>query len=266
MKAHLLIALVASPLLLSACGGGGDDDPTTPPERIEVKYSDAKPYGGMENYRNVTLKDKNQTDIAVLDRASNRLSYEHAALPFGLNEMKGQLSTIAGDNKQASEDVTIRSYRGYYASVLETSQLKTVFHETHHQKGTNGFRISFIIPTDFLPMNAIYTYKGKAFNSIPANDAALTYTIDYGKRRGSGEISAAGEHGKIILEEAPIRYYSGLIAGTSGYGVKDGAAKDSAGTGIYVLGIAGENAEEIIGHAEYGSQPAENTINFLGTR
>ena len=51
MKAHLLIALVASPLLLSACGGGGDDDPTTPPERIEGKYDDTEFSGGMDGYR-----------------------------------------------------------------------------------------------------------------------------------------------------------------------------------------------------------------------
>ena len=79
------------------------------------------------------------------------------------------------------------------------------------------------------------------------------------------KFAAAGEHGKITLEEAPIRYYSELIAGVSGYGIKDGVAKDAT-TGAYNLGIAGDNAEEIIGHAGYGQQPADNTINFVGSR
>ena len=188
-------------------------------------------------------------------------------MPFyPLASMKAKaFSTVTNDGKQASEDVTIRSYRGHYASVLETTRPNTVFSEELNPKSINGFSSDLIAPTDFLPMNAIYTYKGKAFNSVPANDADLTYTIDYGKRRGSGEIAAAGEHGKITLEEAPIRYYSELIAGVSGYGIKDGVAKDAT-TGAYNLGIAGDNAEEIIGHAGYGQQPADNTINFVGSR
>ena len=265
MKYPLLITLVASPLLLSACGGGGDDDPAVTPDRLDGKYSDAKFSGGLEKYSNITLKNKNNADIIVIDRASNRFAIENTSLPFGFNEGKGQISTVSNDGKQAAEDVTIRSYRGNYVSVLETSILQNVLAEARNSKSTNGFRANFILPTDFLPMDGVYTYKGKAFNNIPANDAALTYTIDYGNRRGSGEIAAAGGHGKITLEEAPIRYYSELIAGVSGYGVKDGVAKEAA-TGVYRLGIAGENAEEIIGHADYGQQPADNTINFVGSR
>lgn len=265
MKYPLLITLVASPLLLSACGGGGDDDPAVTPDRLDGKYSDAKFSGGLEKYSNITLKNKNNADIIVIDRASNRFAIENTSLPFGFNEGKGQISTVSNDGKQAAEDVTIRSYRGNYVSVLETSILQNVLAEARNSKSTNGFRANFILPTDFLPMDGVYTYKGKAFNNIPANDAALTYTIDYGNRRGSGEIAAAGGHGKITLEEAPIRYYSELIAGVSGYGVKDGVAKEAA-TGVYRLGIAGDNAEEITGYADYSSQPAENSINFIGTR
>ena len=209
--------------------------------------------------------NKNNTDIILVDRPSNRFFGEHAVLPFGFNESKGHLSTVTNDGKSASEEVTIRSYRGHYASVLETTRPNTVFSEELNPKSINGFSSDLIAPTDFLPMNAIYTYKGKAFNSVPANDADLTYTIDYGKRRGSGEIAAASGHGKITLEEAPIRYYSDLIGVTSGYGVKDGVAKEAA-TGVYRLGIAGDNAEEITGYADYSSQPAENSINFIGTR
>ena len=258
MKYPLLITLVASPLLLSACGGGGDDDPAVTPDRLDGKYSDAKFSGGLEKYSNITLKNKNNADIIVIDRASNRFAIENTSLPFGFNEGKGQISTVSNDGKQAAEDVTIRSYRGNYVSVLETSILQNVLAEARNSKSTNGFRANFILPTDFLPMDGVYTYKGKAFNNIPANDAALTYTIDYGNRRGSGEIAAASGHGKI-------RYYSDLIGVTSGYGVKDGVAKDAT-TGAYSLGIAGDNAEEIIGHAGYGQQPADNTINFVGSR
>ena len=267
MKYPLLITLVASPLLLSACGGGGDDDERsfTTSDVVDGRYDTAKISSRLEKYRNITLKDKNNANIFLLDRPSNRFFGEHAVLPFGFNESKGHLSTVTNDGKQASEDVTIRSYRGHYASVLETTRPNTVFSEELNPKSINGFSSDLIAPTDFLPMNAIYTYKGKAFNSVPANDADLTYTIDYGKRRGSGEIAAAGEHGKITLEEAPIRYYSELIAGVSGYGIKDGVAKDAT-TGAYNLGIAGDNAEEIIGHAGYGQQPADNTINFVGSR
>ena len=267
MKAHLLIALVASPLLLSACGGGGDDDERsfTTSDVVDGRYDTARISGGLQKYRNITLKDKNNTDIILVDRPSNRFFGEHAVLPFGFHESKGQFSTVTNDGKQASEDVTIRSYRGHYASVLETTRPNTVFSEELSPKSINGFSSDLIAPTDFLPMNVIYTYKGKAFNSVPANDADLTYTIDYGNRRGSGEIAAASGHGKITLEEAPIRYYSDLIGVTSGYGVKDGVAKDAT-TGAYSLGIAGDNAEEIIGHAGYGQQPADNTINFVGSR
>lgn len=265
MKYPLLITLVASPLLLSACGGGGDDDPAVTPDRLDGKYSDAKFSGGLEKYSNITLKNKNNADIIVIDRASNRFAIENTSLPFGFNEGKGQISTVSNDGKQAAEDVTIRSYRGNYVSVLETSILQNVLAEARNSKSTNGFRANFILPTDFLPMDGVYTYKGKAFNNIPANDAALTYTIDYGNRRGSGEIAAASGHGKITLEEAPIRYYSDLIGVTSGYGVKDGVAKGSVDS-IYRLGIAGENAEEIIGYAGYNPLPAGDVLNFIGTR
>ena len=267
MKYPLLITLVASPLLLSACGGGGDDDERsfTTSDPIDGRYDTARISGGLQKYRNITLKDKNNANIFLVDRPSNRFFGEHAVLPFGFHESKGQFSTVTNDGKSASEEVTIRSYRGHYASVLETNKPNTVFSEELSPNSINGFRSDLFSPTDFLPTNAIYTYKGKAFNSVPANDADLTYTIDYGKRRGSGEIAAASGHGKITLEEAPIRYYSELIAGVSGYGVKDGVAKEAA-TGVYRLGIAGDNAEEIIGHAGYGQQPADNTINFVGSR
>ena len=82
MKSHLLIALVASPLLLSACGGGGDDDPAVTPDRLDGKYSDAKFSGGLEKYSNITLKNKNNADIIVIDRASNRFAIENTSLPF----------------------------------------------------------------------------------------------------------------------------------------------------------------------------------------
>lgn len=267
MKYPLLITLVASPLLLSACGGGGDDDERsfTTSDPIDGRYDTARISGDLQKYRNITLKDKNNANILLVDRPSNRFFGEHAVLPFGFHESKGHLSTVTNDGKQTSDDVTIRSYRGHYASVLETNRSDSAFFEDINPRSINGFRSNLIAPTDFLPMNVIYTYKGKAFNSVPANDAALTYTIDYGNRRGSGEIAAAGGHGKITLEEAPIRYYSELIAGVSGYGVKDGVAKEAA-TGVYRLGIAGDNAEEIIGHAGYGQQPADNTINFVGSR
>ena len=90
MKYPLLITLVASPLLLSACGGGGDDDPAVTPDRLDGKYSDAKFSGGLEKYSNITLKNKNNADIIVIDRASNRLPLRTRHYPLDLTKEKGK--------------------------------------------------------------------------------------------------------------------------------------------------------------------------------
>ena len=149
------------PLLLSACGGGGDDDERsfTTSDPIDGRYDTARISGGLQKYRNITLKDKNNANIFLVDRPSNRFFGEHAVLPFGFHESKGQFSTVTNDGKSASEEVTIRSYRGHYASVLETNKPNTVFSEELSPNSINGFRSNFFSPTDFLPTNTIYTYK-----------------------------------------------------------------------------------------------------------
>ena len=70
----------------------------------------------------------------------------------------------------------------------------------------------------------------------------------------------------LLLLEAPIRYYIDVIGGvTAANGVKGGTVSGSA-EGTYNLGIAGPNAEEIVGDAIYGGSTKEDhVLNFYGT-
>lgn len=264
MKYSLLSTFILCPLLLSACGGSGDDDPVMP-ERGNGQVNSWQG-DGFKAYKSFAVQTANHSDILAMDKTNNHISYDVTQLPHGLGESKGRIVSTDNNGKSLDEDVTIRYYRGFHASVFETSRPKTVMQDMVRAGSSAGLRGWFIQSTDFLPNSGIFVYKGTAFNNNPANDAVLNYTIDYGRRRGSGEIAAAGEHGRLVLEEAPIRYYSDVIGGvTAANGVKGGTVSGSA-EGTYNLGIAGPNAEEIVGDAIYGGSTKEDhVLNFYGT-
>ena len=127
--------------------------------------------------------------------------------------------------------------------------------------------LTYFNPTQNLPNVGKATYTGRAFDSNPAHDATLRYTIDFGAHRGSGEISASRGLGRMTLHDAPITHFTADNSefGTMpAYGIEGRRTLDgSKASGSYTLGIAGPNAEEIVGWADIND---DHELNLHGTR
>ena len=262
MKNTMLLSLLLGPFYLAACGGGGGDDSSVLPDRLDGNLERRPGDNILNSYRKITLQTRDNKEIFLADRIEDRIAIDISNFSHGLGQIAGRLSSTDNNGQRIDEDVTIRSYRGHYATIFETSALNRVFPEHRKTMGEKGLFGHAISETRFLPSNGIFTYKGMAFNNNPANDAALNYVINYGTRRGSGEIAAAGTHGKLVLEESPIRFHFNLIGNTSAYGVKDGNVSGVADA-AYTLSLAGDNAEEFIGDVHYGGADKSDHVLFM---
>lgn len=117
-----------------------------------------------------------------------------------------------------------------------------------------------------MPTSGKATYNGRAFNAVATNDADFRYTINFGSRKGSGEISAAGNHGRLTLNEAPITLHNAYSDYAPVYGVEHGyIAIDGKNTiNSYDLVIAGPQAEEIVGDTFLDND--DQDLVFYGSR
>ncbi|UOO82314.1 factor H binding family protein [Uruburuella testudinis] len=127
-----------------------------------------------------------------------------------------------------------------------------------------------------IPTLGLATYVGKAMNASSVS-GDLNYTIDFGKRTGSGVIN--GLNGRDIsadiLTDSPISLLEGKLAkinlnGQSVMGVASTArVGDEAfgyANGKYSLGLFGPKAEEIAGSVLFDGIDNDGKIGFGGQR
>ena len=269
MKTQLLTTLVTLSLL-TACGGGGGDDnaPADKPQSNNGKVPTGKYLlpetdwdKGYEAFREFSWQRNGQT--FATSEVNKGHTIDSAKLPAGFSEFPAQLTITRSNGQQITENVNVRSYNGFHAGVFTTSGIRTQLPNDDN----NEFNQIFIRPTTQLPSAGKATYAGRAFDQNPVNDASFTYTINFGTRRGSGEIAASQGVEKILLKEAEIKREtdSGLMMYTL-----DGAADAASGRlsgNEYTLVMAGPNAEEVIGSVEYTDKKNQGGLLLMhGTR
>lgn len=217
---------------------------------------------GRTNYKTFTLKVGGK-ELEKAERGKPR-HFDLSALSQGLTGPIPAQLEYAGDSASFSTEVSLRSYRGFYAGAF--------YHDKEER--TNALQHDwqvYALPTKAieLPRRGRATYQGKAFNLNTENDGNLTYHIDFAKKRGSGTISATASHAELTLRETEIQTLTGDFG--KYYGVENGniGTNDGATSGRYNLTVAGPNAEEIAGSLSYWpSKNPRNTTNqvFYGKR
>ena len=263
MNTRYSIALL-SLVGLAACGGGGggEGSENATVDRLEEEVTIHGPYTLFE------IQLENGKKFIMVSADNNRMVVDSTSLPHGFStSVPAQIRTVR-DGTDTSESITLRGYRGTYANIYVTSGFKTILPEVTEQERSRGIFLYAVNETSTfdLPSSGQISYRGHAFNNNPANDARLDYTIDYGRRRGWGEISASKAQSRQLLNEASIRYNFDVLGDLSGQGVEDGVVKNDSGRtiGLYNVLIAGPNAEEIVGEVRYDHTDKE--LYFHGSR
>ena len=265
MKTSLFISMLTI-TGLTACGGGSGDD-NTPVDRFDGSISRTT---GNTSAREIVLTLPNGSTLLRFSNTTGQASADVTSLPRGFANGNVRLREIGSDNQSRVDDLALRSYRGYQATIFVTSGFQNAMPNAEsREEGMTGRLINATKSSFDMPSSGRFTYTGPAFNNRPSDDAALRYTIDFGSRRGSGDISAAGNHGRLLLAESPISYHFNLFEIDSGYGVRKGAVYDDHANrqGDYDIELAGERAEELIGLATYRDHSNnERQMLFHGTR
>ena len=259
MKLQLLTT-IATLSLLAACGGGGSDD-NPPADRPDGNAQNGKTYfmpdtdsepdsdNAWSGFSGYTLSRNGNTFVD--GRFDKGVTVNTASIPAGFAEFPAQMTINSKNDRGTTENVTVRSYQGFHAVNFA---IKGPAGGLVNRLGVNESGLQYFDPTKILPTAGKATYNGRAFDTDPAHDATLRYTIDFGSRRGSGEITASRGLGRMTLHESSIGHYgadSSLFGTIPMYGIHGMRTIDGNNTpGSYALAIAGPNAEEIVGYAD----------------
>ena len=265
MNTRYRIALL-SLIGLAACGGGGggEGSENATVDRLEAELMSNE----LPSYRLVEVRLANGVIATKIDVDRGWGHIDNSHLPHGFSSGNAaSIRTVKTDGTEIAENTTLRGYRGSYASTFVSAPLQKIYAEYPAQQ-PYGIASRAAVQTESfdLPYSGQFSYRGYAFNNDPANDARFDYTIDYGRRRGWGEIGTSKVQGRQILEEAPIRDNFKTLDSLSGEGVKNAVVKNDSGRaiGAYSLLIAGPNAEEIVGEVRYDHTDKE--LYFHGSR
>ncbi len=197
-------------------------------------------------------------------QVSKGLTVNTTHIPAGFAEFPAQMTIDSKNSSGTTENVNVRSYQGFHAGILA---INGGVNSLANRLGMDESAVAYIDPTKTLPAAGKATYNGRAFDTDPTHDATLRYTIDFGARRGAGEITASRGLGRITLHEAPITRFSAeenQFGAMPTYGIEGSRTIDGKQTpGSYTLGIAGPNAEEIVGYADIDD---DRSLNFHGSR
>jgi len=217
---------------------------------------------GRTDFQTFTLK-VGGGELEKAERGKAR-HFDLNALSQGFTGPTPAQLEYVGDSASFGTEVSLRSYRGFYAGAF--------YHDKEER--TNALQHdwqAYASPTKAieLPRRGKATYQGKAFNMDEENDGVLTYNMDFAQKRGSGTVSATTRHAELALREAEIQTLTGDFG--KYYGVENGNIGTGNGvtSGRYNLMIAGPNAEEIAGTLTYWpSVNPRNTTNqvFYGKR
>lgn len=238
---------------LAACGGGGGSSGLS----SGATPTPDNPSAGGNGYRYVQIpNDDNDYRLEIKGKSyRGGDKVDISAYPQGLSVEPFKSSSIVykdsnGDYRE-SLDGNIHLYKQAYSVVLG-SYIRNLSDQNNPTwtKLVDKFAISSIqgeiTPSTALPNSGNYTYKGQAFNQ--SETGALTYTVDFSRRRGQGSITGLSEAGTITLQNAPIAAIN--EPGFKGMGISGDAASAKLGAGKYGLGFFGPKANEIAGMVE----------------
>ncbi|WP_298081465.1 factor H binding protein domain-containing protein, partial [uncultured Cardiobacterium sp.] len=248
MKLQLLTALTALALLTACGGGGGDDNPSAdkPDGNARTGKTYFMPDDGDEPDNDSAWRDfagftlnRNGNTITKLQFGKG-LTVNTTHIPAGFAEFPAQMTIDSKNSSGTTENVNIRSYQGFHAGILA---INGGVNSLANRLGIDESGAAYIDPTKTLPAAGKATYNGRAFDTDPTHDATLRYTIDFGARRGAGEITASRGLGRITLHEAPITRFSAeenQFGAMPTYGIEGSRTIDGKQMpGSYTLGIAG---------------------------
>ena len=229
---------------------GNPQNPPQQPEPVKsltADYSADNDYNwgdDYDGYDTFTLTVGGKTLVKEV-RSEKKQTFDLTAVPLGFNTLTAENKYTGSNNAEYKSDVTLRSYRGYYAGAYAYGKDSRV-------NPLDDDAAPYYSPTVTLPNGGTAIYAGKVFDARAANDADLTYTIHFGQKKGSGTVAAANGRPALTLQEKAITQFASPFGNT--HGVDDGDVKSADGniTGSYNLYIAGPNAEEIVGDLNYG--------------
>ena len=238
---------------LAACGGGGGSSGLS----SGATPTPDNPSAGGNGYRYVQIpNDDNDYRLEIKGKSyRGGDKVDISAYPQGLSVEPFKSSSIvykdSNGGYRESLDGNIHLYKQAYSVVLG-SYIRNLSDQNNPTwtKLVDKFSISSIqgeaTPSTALPNSGNYTYKGQAFNQ--SETGALTYTVDFSRRRGQGSITGLSEAGTITLQNAPIVAIN--EPGFKGMGINSDAASAKLGAGKYGLGFFGPKANEIAGMVE----------------
>ena len=165
-----------------------------------------------------------------------------------------------GDNYELISKGQAHIYRQNYSLIAGLSELERIEKDPsgiERNLGVDDDSVDFVVKgsaTKILPAAGKFSYAGIATDG--EKQGALSYTVDFEKKNGKGEITGLGEN-SITLSEAPIKEFSHTNEFDNTV-IKGQGIEGSN----YKLGFFGPNAEEIVGAVTEGT----NSIGFAGSR
>ncbi|WP_240033545.1 factor H binding family protein [Neisseria lactamica] len=165
-----------------------------------------------------------------------------------------------GDNYELISKGQAHIYRQNYSLIAGLSELERIEKDPsgiERNLGVDDDSVDFVVKgsaTKILPAAGKFSYAGIATDG--EKQGALSYTVDFEKKNGKGEITGIGEN-SITLSEAPIKKFSHTNEFDNTV-IKGQGIEGSN----YKLGFFGPNAEEIVGAVTEGT----NSIGFAGSR
>lgn len=266
------LPLLGTALLLAACGGGGgggnaaadtqspaNDNARDPVFSQQLEKDDLPDYVLVEYYLNGQRFGRE-------DYNTLRAEFDRNVLPRGLSAPQTmQIQARKTDGTLVTEAVASRSYRGFHSALSILAPLHTIRDRT--QTTLLNLTLPSLTATTpaGMPTSGRATYTGQAFGWQADNTAALTYHLDFGSKRGQGEIAANSYHSAITLLPGSLQHVNEL--GVNAYEID--AEASLAGfpySGDYQLIFAGPQAEEFVGRIDVSNSKEDIYLAAYGTR
>ncbi len=261
-KMKKLLALLT--VALVGCGGGGSNHNAQPEsiKRNNNTSSTAQP--STPNLPSNQKLVRIPFDLSYTDEVKSVTLDGSTISSFSVDTLKNQPSNqiikkpvtveVMQDNgKTHSIDGHLSIYKQNYSALIDLD----LFYSSEHINDSSYSDFTFDatpVPTvdNLIANKVIANYAGVAYHNYQggSEDGKLEYTIDFGQRQGWGKITGiSGAAGDITLHQASIKPISTPMGRVYGIEAGDVSIKGKKNY-EYQLGIAGPNAEEVVGLIE----------------
>jgi len=205
-----------------------------------------------EEYRDIVRSEKtiplvinDDGDIYRYTLDGQTEEYDFSSLSNGSTELPISMSYQTEQGAAATASGTLLVYQQPYSVVTGVTWTQDSGGEGNlgifYADDPLGFSTPVSTFTDLIAQNAIFDYKGVAFDG--QEEATLNYTMDFGQRTGSGSIAGFTRTGLIDLRPAQLRS-DWYIRGEAHLEKAPELEPDSA----YEVYFFGPNAEELTGN------------------